>query len=176
MLGAVIEFLFSYIEEYRLADVASLLGVVISLTGFCATLYNLAKTSSAAERAEVAANAAQKSIRLFDTVADASRVVSMLDEAKRLNRAKEWKVLLDRLSDIKKILIAINIENKILNDDQAKKIQSSVTQVTSMENVLEKALSEGLEPSDPAQIAKTISRQIQKVYTVLIEVKQDRVD
>ncbi len=100
----------------------------------------------------------------------------MLDEAKRLNRAKEWKVLLDRLSDIKKILITINIENKILNDDQAKKIQSSVTQVTSMENVLEKALSEGLEPSDPAQIAKTISKQIQKIYTVLIEVKQDRVD
>ncbi|MCK2165158.1 hypothetical protein [Thalassospira xiamenensis] len=153
---------------------ASLAGVLISVIGFGATLINLAKTSSAAKRAELAATKTQKSIRLFDTVADASKAVSMLEEAKRLNRAKEWKVLLDRLSDIKKILVAINIENSLLNDLQTRKIQSSVTQLATMEHVLEKAISESVDPDDPLQIARTISKQIEKVYAVLIELKQER--
>lgn len=163
-----------FIEQHKLADYASLLGVMISLVGFGVTIVNLKVAKSAAKRAEIAANAAQQSIRLFDTVADASRVVSMLDEAKRLNRAKEWKVLLDRLADIKKVLIAINIENKFLNDAQTKSIQSSITQLTTMENTLEKSIANSAEPEDPVQIAKIISKQIQKIHTVLIELKQDR--
>lgn len=133
------------------------------------------RSTSAARRAELAAIAAQDSSRLFDTLSDAAQVVKMLEEAKRLNRSKDWKLLLDRFSEIKKTLVAINIQNKSINDAHKSTIQSSITQIGTIENILEKAVMEEKNPDDPVKINKIASKQIEKIHSILIEIKSSKV-
>ena len=81
-----------WIINNSVGELASVAGVIISLIGFAATLWNVGRSKNAAQKAEEAAIEAQSSARLFDTVADASKALSMMDEVVRLNRAGEWKV------------------------------------------------------------------------------------
>jgi hypothetical protein len=57
-----------FISAYKIGDLASLAGVLISLVGFAVTVVSVLKSRRAAERAQIAAKAARDWIRLFETV------------------------------------------------------------------------------------------------------------
>lgn len=160
-----------WIVNNQVGAIASVLGVIVSVIGFTVTLYNVARSKSAATRAETAAVEAQKSARLFDTVADVSKAISMMEEAKRLNRAGEWKVLLDRYGEIRRTLNEIRSANPNLNDTHKSDIQSTIGQLATIENSIEESLQKNVNPADVAKFNKLISRQIEKLDVVLVEIK-----
>ena len=60
----------SWIAENHVGDLASIAGVAISVIGFLATLWNVRRSKSAAERAELAASEARSAMRGYQTVSD----------------------------------------------------------------------------------------------------------
>src|SRR3954465_4550308 len=96
-----------WIVDNHIGDLASIAGVVISVIGFVATLVNVARSRSAAVRAEQAANAARRMIRSYEGVAELSATVTLMDEIKRLHRAQQLGMLPDRYATLRKALIGI---------------------------------------------------------------------
>ena len=75
-----------WVESNSVGDVASLVGVCISLIGFAVTLWNVRRSRTAAQRAEEAARKTRRSIRILESVYDFAAAISMLEEIKRLHR------------------------------------------------------------------------------------------
>jgi len=166
--------LIEWITKNQIGDFASIFGVFISVVGFTVTIVNVWRSKSAADRAEYAAIEAQRSARLFSTVADTSKVISMMEEVKKLNRSKEWTVALDRYNEIKKILISIKSANPNLEEDSKQTIQSVLTQLSTLENLTEKILDDRDDPESIARFNKTISSQTGKIMTFLVEIQSRR--
>jgi hypothetical protein len=99
--------LLHWIAKNHLGDLASLAGVAISIVGFGATLWNVRRSKSAAERAEAAANEARRAMRTYQTVADFSAGIAIMEEIKRLHREGRIDPLLDRYAALRKALIGV---------------------------------------------------------------------
>jgi hypothetical protein len=80
---------FQLITDYHIGDLASVAGLVISIIGFLVTIMGVWRSKSAAERAERAANEARRQIRAYETVADFSATIALMEEIKRLHRANQ---------------------------------------------------------------------------------------
>tara|TARA_R110002126_G_scaffold224866_4_gene369723 strand:+ start:1924 stop:2430 length:507 start_codon:yes stop_codon:yes gene_type:complete len=163
--------LIEWILSNHIAEAGSIAGVFISLIGFGATLYNVHRSKSAASRAEEAAIKAHQSARLFDTVSDASKAISIMEEAKRLNRTGKWELLLDRYGEIKRLLVEMRSANQNIDESHKDAIQSMLGQFTNIEHMIEKSIENGVEPGSVARINKIISREIGSLNEFLIEIK-----
>jgi hypothetical protein len=97
----------NWITENHIGDLASLAGVIISFIGFVVTVWNVRRSKSAAERAEVAANEARRVIRFYETVSEFSAAIAIMEELKRLHRLGATDVLLDRYAALRKALITV---------------------------------------------------------------------
>jgi hypothetical protein len=69
-----------------LADVASILGIVVGLFGFILTLYQLSKVRTAAESADQAVNQVKGEILRINAVQDLTRAQGLLREIKTASR------------------------------------------------------------------------------------------
>ena len=128
--------------------VASILGVLIALIGFWITIRNVRRSRRAATRAERAAKEALESVRHFDTVQNLSEAISIVGEIQRLNRLKEWKVLLDRHSTFRDILVEVKGSAAKLNEQDKVAIQDGISQSKAMSHKIEVAVGKGEEPTN----------------------------
>lgn len=119
---------------------ASILGVLVALVGFWITIVNVKRSRRAARRAESAANQALEGVRRVDTVQNLSKAISIVEEMQRLNRTKEWKVLLDRHSTFRNILIEVRGSTPNLNDEHKKDILAGINHSQAMSHKIEVAL------------------------------------
>jgi|SRR5580692_7667789 hypothetical protein len=99
--------IFKWIAENHIADLASIAGVVISITGFVVTVWNVRRSKSAAERAEAAADQTRRMIRGYETVFEFSAAIAIMEEIKRLHRVGQVDMLLDRYATLRKVLIGV---------------------------------------------------------------------
>src|SRR4051794_27728609 len=99
--------LIQWIAEYHVGDLASIAGVFITIVGFFVTLLNVWRSRSAAERAEMAANDARRMIRSYETVAEFSSAITLMEEIKRLHRSRQLEMLPDRYAALRKALIGV---------------------------------------------------------------------
>ena len=129
-----------WIVANHLGDWGSVLGVLIALVGFGITIYNVVRSKRSADRAETAATQALQSVRHIDTVQNLSKAISIMAEMQRLNRAKEWKVLLDRHLDFRSVLIEARGAADDLEDSQLARIQAGIAHSMSMSDKIENAL------------------------------------
>ena len=154
-----------------IGDIASVLGVLIALVGFGVTIMNVIESKRAADRAESAANQTLERVRYVDTVENLSKAIAIIAEIQRLNRAKEWKVLLDRHLELRSILTEIRGSTPQLNDYHRAVIQSGIAHSSSMSNKIEIALGEiDQEPNVP-QMNKILSKQVEKFGDILVEMR-----
>ena len=75
----------TWIRNNQIGDLAGIAGIFISIIGFCATLYGVAKSKSAAESAEEAAKKTRESVRSLDAILDFSATISALEEINASN-------------------------------------------------------------------------------------------
>jgi hypothetical protein len=148
------------------------IGILVSALGFGATLWQVRRSRNAALAARAAANEARDTVRLYDTLSDLSQALAIMDEAKRLNRAKRWEVLLDRYALAKKLLVHMKAQNPSLGHQHTQAIASTISQLGTLEDVLEQALQDGSDPTKRvAHFNSILSKQIERLDGLLAEVK-----
>jgi hypothetical protein len=157
-----------WIAENRVGDLASLAGVAISIGGFIVTIWNVRRSRSAAERAEAAANEARRVIRSYQTVSDFAAAITIMEEIKRLHRVGRIEPLLDRYGALRKALIGVRRLAPSLSASMDTRIQTAITTLATMEDVVERARAERSSP-DFVQLNRLLSRDIDNLHAVLID-------
>jgi len=158
-------------------DWASIFGVLISLFGFWITIVGVTRARSAARRAEQAARDTRKSIKLLDSVAEFATAITMIDEIKRLNRESAWRVIPDRFSALKRVLVNIRSGEPRLTDDQRRTIQKAVQDLADLESLVERAIESTKDSSeilDVPRINRVISGHADRLSEIVINLR-DRV-
>lgn len=149
-------------------DVASVIGVLVSLVGFAITIYALLRSKSAAEQAALAVDEVREKIGLREAIADLSSVVNEVDEIKQIHRAEVWSILPPRYTAVKRHLAAIQIANSNLSRREKGAIQGVIQQFTELEHIIEAALAAKRPPEDTPSLNAVVSQQADKLHTILV--------
>jgi hypothetical protein len=174
----VSEYLNQLMAWLRLHDLAGtwadVSGFAIAIVGFAITIGAVIKSKNAALAAKDAAQAAKESIRLFDAIQDFSTAIAILEEIKRAQRgAGISETLPDRYAAIRKQLIMLKSSSVTLTDDHLAVIQNAIANLSTMENLIERAL----ETKGPFPIAKyntLISADIDKLVEVFMYLRSNQ--
>lgn len=158
-----------WISDNHVGDFASIVGLFISLVGFFVTAAAAMKARTAAERASAAARSAVQKIRLLETVIDFSRAITVCDEIKTLYRVKEFALVVDRCAAVRKLLIALRVENKDLIAEHQTVIQAAVVYLKGLEAAAARQARER-RPSSPRGLA-IMAQHIDDLVGVLSELK-----
>lgn len=167
----------SWLTIDYVGDLASLVGVAISIIGFVVTVWNVRRSKSAAERAEAAANEARQAMRGYQTLSDLSATIAIMEEIRRLHRLRQIDPLLDRYGALRKALIGVRKLAPALTESMEKQLQSAITALIIMEDVVERARAEGNSP-DFVELNHLLSAEIDSLHEVLIDmtaINEDRV-
>ena len=154
-------------------SIASLVGLVITVVGFFITIWNVRKSRTAAQQAREASLKVREDIRKIDTVSDLSSAISIMHEIKRLHRANEWIILPDRYSTLKKLLISIKVANPDLSETKKKSIQATIQQMTNIDKQIEKVVDGQEADVDVPKLNAIITKQVDRLEEVLIEIRND---
>lgn len=71
-------------------------GNIATVLGFVVTIWTLVRTKTAAVAARKAAEATKTQLSRVDTITEFSSAIAIMDEIKRLHRARAWEILPDR--------------------------------------------------------------------------------
>ncbi len=153
------------------ADVATLVGLAITLIGFIVTIITVWKSKSAAERAEAAANEARSSLLRVDAIAGISGIVIGLEDIKRLHRSGSWDGMPERYGAQRRMLIAVRTGNLSLTDPQKAILQSAIQQLSMMEKQIEEHLASPESAPGAAKLNGIISKQADNLTQLLTELK-----
>lgn len=162
-----------YISNNGLGDVASVVGLFLTLVGFAFTLYGVTKSRSAAESANSAAKEAKEAILRAETISSFSTAVTSMEEVKRLHRAKAWEIMPDRYSFLRKSLISILSNDCDLTDEQKILIRSAIVQFRELEAFVESFLTNKKVSPNSAKLNKVVTAQIDKLDEVLNKIKSE---
>lgn len=161
----------AYLAEHKLGEVANVAGVVISIVGFGATLWNVLRSKSAAKRAEAAAMETRRSITIHNTLADFTRAMATMEEIKRLHRSAMWPILPDRYSVLKQLLLSIRSANANLARNHRAALQSAIVQLTEIEDIVERSLAPQSPPANVPNLNRQMSTLIEKLSEVLVAIR-----
>lgn len=166
-----------WIAQNHIGDLASLAGVAISIVGFIVTVWNVRRSRSAAERAAAAADETRRAMRAYQTLVDFSAAIAIMEEIRRLHRVEQPNLyqLLDRYGALRKALIGVRKLSPTLTGNMQTQIQSAITTLTTIENVVERARAEGKLP-DFVELNHLLSREIDGLYEVLTDMTTSEVN
>lgn len=161
----------NYIVKNNWGDIASVIGLIITIISFIVILINVLRSKRAAEQARKAVAQVRDDLLKVDTVAEFSSALSYMEEIRRLHRKEAWEILPDRYSALKRSLISIKGLNPDMPDKYKRAIQSAIQIFSSIEGRVETALSRKESPQDVAELNQIISKQIDKLQQILVEIK-----
>src|SRR5579863_6741263 len=114
-------------------------GNLTTVLGFAVTLWVLARTQSAAEAAKKAAEATKAQLSRVHTISEFSSAITIMDEIKRLHRARAWELVPDRYAVLCRLLVSIQTLNPDLTDGQRTVLSGAIVQFRTMESKVEGA-------------------------------------
>lgn len=149
-------------------DVASVLGLLASIVGFVFTLWSVSKSKTASQSAKEAVEDVRERILTFKTVADLTQAVAIMEEIKRLQRARQWRVVLDRYAALRKCIIDTNARHPQLSPEQKSVLTGAVRQLAELEKMLERDVErDGAPKTDVAKVNQHVTRQLDQISEVL---------
>ena len=155
-----------------IGDVASVVGLLVTVGGFWLALRQIRKSRSASEQAREAAESVRGQILKMNAIQDINAATKAFEEIRRLHRFKAWDALPDRYTSLKQQLIAIKGRTPNLSDTQKEQIQAAIQQVSNIEREVETAISGSDEP-DVNRVNAIISKQIDRLAHLLVEVQNE---
>ena len=155
-----------------LGDWASVAGVLFVLIGFFITILNVKRSKSAAQQTKKTVEKIREDSIRIDLVSDCSTMINLMDHIKYLHRKKEWALLPDKYTALRKVLISVKTFDAELTDDQSSTIQGAGQIFRGLEKQVEKALQTGTDKLDVAKQNTIISGQVDSLQEVLISVKE----
>ena len=153
-------------------DIASLLGVFLTIAGFIVTIIVVWRSKSAAEQAKQAAEDTRDSIARYDAVADLAAAMTIMDEIKRLQRNGVWAVLPDRYSELQRRLTGIKTAHADLSETQRQNLEEAVGTFARLEKKVERAVIANMAPPNPAKLNDVVSGQIEVIHVVLLSLQR----
>jgi hypothetical protein len=140
------------------------ISIVIALIGFGITIFSVNKARKLSAQI-------RDDLKRVNSISDFSSAISCMVEIKTLHRSGSWTVLPDKYSSLRKQLIIIRATNPDIVEESKKIIQSTVSALSSLENTIETANCQHTSPSNISQLNKIISKQMDKLHPILIEMQ-----
>lgn len=162
------------LDSATFGNILNIVGLVITIIGFALTIRSTWKSREASIKAREEVAKVREDMRKIRTVADFSSALTLMEEIKRLHRDSSWQILPDRYSNLKNLIVSVKSANGDLRDDQKAIIQNVLTQLTNMENQVERHLMTKQNPPDITRFNSIISKQVDNLREILVEV-QNRV-
>ena len=150
-------------DVLNLGSWASIVALVISLIGFGIIIYNVIKTRSISLQV-------RNGLRRTDTVLQFSSALSLMEEIKILQRKAAWDILPDRYSSLRKTLVSIKQSNPDMSDEHSRRVQSTISSLSSIEHEIEICIFQGTLPADVPRLNRTMSAQIDRLQPILVEI------
>jgi hypothetical protein len=157
---------------YQLGDIASLVGLLISIGGFGLAFGRIRKLQTASEQARAAAEGVREQILQMNAIQGLNVSIRTLEDIRRLHRLKAWPALPDRYTSLKQELFAIRGRTRSLSEDQRSNIQAVITQLSTIERQVESTMAGG-NPPDIDRMNDVISRQIDRLAVLLVEMQNE---
>jgi hypothetical protein len=154
-----------------LGNVASVLGLLVTLVGFWFAIKGITTAKLAAQQAESAAKQAKDKVLSQGTLAHFSSAVAVMEEIIRLQRKKDWGNALDRHSELRRLLIELKDGWSGIAPEQATIIQGCIEQFKTIEGQIEKTVSAAKPEPNAARINGVIKDQITKVQGIAISLR-----
>ena len=146
------------------SDALGVVSIVISLIGFGITIFNVNKARNLSAQV-------RDDLKRINSISDFSSAIACMAEIKTLHRSGSWSVLPDKYSSLKKQLIVIKITNPDIGEESRQIIQSTVAILGSLEDRVENANFQQVSPQDVPKLNQTISRQMDKLHPILVEMQ-----
>jgi len=147
-----------------LTDYLSIAGLLLTLLGFTVTILNVRKARRLTEQL-------RGDLKRIDAASELSSAIACMTEIKTLHRMGQWFIVLDRYSSLRKSLILIRENNHDLNDESKKIIQSTISLLSAIEDIVEKSNNKKEPPEDVPKLNQIISKQMDKMHPILLELQ-----
>lgn len=165
--------LFTFIQNYYIGDIASIIGLLITFIGFFFTILNTFKSKSAAENTEKEVHRIRESISKQNALINISSGLNMINEIKKLNRTQNWDILVDRYTELRHFLINLKEEYPQTNTLHLSLLQNAITQTKSIQNKIETYLYHPEKQPDIGKINKTISKIMDDLQVLIQNLKKE---
>ena len=152
----------------RWGDIASVVGVVLSLGGFWYTILGVSRARTAAEQARSASIATGESIGKLNAISTLSTAMAIMEEIKRHQRSRTWVVLPDRYAELRRHLGAIVASNLLLTEEQREPLRRAIRTFAKLEQTVERAIATQGVPPNPPKLNEIVASQIDEVHVVLL--------
>lgn len=154
-----------------LGDWSSVAGLVVTVVGFLITVRMVRRSRSAAVAAEGAAVATRDSIKHMDTVADLSAAIAAMSEIVILQRRNAWELIYERYACLRRALVTVQTGGAFLRQDQETALQSAILMCSAGQAAMEEKLAGRTSGFDVCQSNKVLSREMDRLQKILIELK-----
>jgi hypothetical protein len=161
----------TYIAEHHWADFADVVGLVITVIGFGATLWATLRAKKASEQAKDAVADVQRRLAYFDMMAELASAIAVMDEIKRHQRENRWTMLPDRYSNLKRSLISIKASHPDLSDEESATMQAAIQHFTNIEQQVERVLAKSGKQPDVVRLNRIVSAQIDALTGIIISLR-----
>ena len=143
--------------KHHYGNIASVVGLVVSILGFGFTLYQVRRSRTAAETAQTMAREAieRVSSRLFFT--QISDAVRLIQEVRTSCRAMDWHRAVDRCEQLR-ILLGGVVDDKKLQGDERKTVTKAIDDLLLIMEHLDGISQKGGVPTVPTRMMKTLDR------------------
>jgi cell division protein FtsX len=166
-----LNYFYKLIVDNHLGDIASVIGILISLIGFFITIWNVIKSRKAAQKAEEIVQKVREDISKIETIEEFSKAIATIDEIKRLNRDGAWPILPERYSALRKSLISIKISNPNMPENDKVILSNALRHTSNMEDQIEKFIIDKSLSVDISKFNKIISQQGDRLTEILVSLK-----
>lgn len=155
----------------RWGNLASVVGLVLTLVGFAVTILGVYRSKNAAQSARDAAVQTKSLLLRSDAIADVSAALGMMEEIRRLHRAGVWQLLPDRYSALRQKLISVRTSNTDITEAKLIVLRRVSEEFKVIERRVERAIANGDAPPNPAKLNEIVGSHIDAVSEVLVSLK-----
>lgn len=154
-------------------NVASVIGLAVSVVGFCLTIWGVITAKNAAKRAEAAANNARRRILKSQAVEDCTRAILLMGQIKSMYLNSEWTIVLGKFTELQSILVELTNKEIGISSQEIDFITNATTVLGQMENRIVRVVVNGKPPPDIGKVHETIQHHINDLQRVAISIKQN---
>ncbi len=167
----LLNYFYKLIVDNHLGDIASLIGIIISLVGFFITIWNVIQSRKAAQNAGEIASKVREDISKIETIEEFSRAIATIDEIKRLNRDGAWSILPERYSALRKSLISIKTSNPNMPENDKVILSNALRHTSNIEDQIENFITDKSLLINIPKFNKIISQQGDRLTEILVSLK-----
>jgi hypothetical protein len=150
-------------------------GDLASVLGFALTIWFAWLAKSAADQARAAAEQVREQLSRFDTIAELSAAITIIEEIMRLQRTQAWDIVWDIVLDRHSILRGHLVRSQAGIDGEALRsaVRGAVSHFRIMVEEIERARTEPQQSKlDTAAFNQRLSDQVEVLEKVRIGVKK----